>query len=105
METNASRARQTDNPPLVVAMPKRTHSLAVAAMIVLCCLLGTGFYRGWFALSTRQETITHKVDINLTVDPERIKQDTKKAAVLTEEKAADLSKKLKKEASALRQQR
>jgi hypothetical protein len=105
MQTETSQAREIDNRPVVVAVPKRTHPPRTAAILAICCVLGTGFYRGWLALSTRQETITHKVDVNLTVDPERIEQDTTKAVVLTEEKAADLSRKLKREVSKLRQQR
>ena len=103
MENGVSHARQADNQAVVVTIAKRTHYFGLVA-VAISCLLGSGFYRGWFALSTQKEALTHKVDINLAVDPDRIERDAKKAANLTKMKAADLSAKLKKEAEQLRRQ-
>lgn len=47
--------------------------------IVLLCLVGIGFYRGWFALSSHRGGESNKVDINLTVDPDKAKADVEKA--------------------------
>jgi hypothetical protein len=103
MEKSVSDTGQANNRPVVVAMVKKTHYLGLVA-VVIGCLVGIGFYRGWFALSTQTETATHKVDINLTVDPDRVERDAKRAAELTKAEAAELSAKLKKEAKQLREQ-
>jgi hypothetical protein len=103
MEKNVSDTGQATNRPVVVAIVKKSHYLGLAAVVV-ACLVGIGFYRGWFALSTQKEMVTHKVDIDLTVDPDRIARDAKKAAELTKAEAAALSAKLKKESNQLREQ-
>jgi hypothetical protein len=44
--------------------------------VLIVCLVGIGFYRGWFALSrSGPDTGSGKVNINLTVDPDKAKQD------------------------------
>jgi hypothetical protein len=100
MESNVSRSEPEKEP---VAAPKRRHFLRFLA-VVLVCLVGLGFYRGWFALSARQEAETHKVDVNLSVDTDKMKADAKKAGEKTGEEAADLSAKVKQEAKRLREQ-
>ncbi|MFM9964886.1 MAG: hypothetical protein ACKV2Q_27090 [Planctomycetaceae bacterium] len=45
--------------------------LIVFATIVI----SLGFYRGWFALSGSREAVSHKVDVNLSVDTEKVKAD------------------------------
>lgn len=68
-------------------------------LIVLAILVvGVGFYRGWFALSSRSpDAESNKVDINLTVDRGKVKKDveevkdkTKELAHKTTEEAKDL---------------
>ena len=49
--------------------------MAVLVVLVLI-VVGVGFYRGWFALSRpAADTGSNKVNVNLTVDPDKIKQD------------------------------
>ena len=48
---------------------KRCWTLIVLALGVV----GLGFYRGRFVLSG--DTGSHKVDVNLTVDPDKMKED------------------------------
>ncbi len=103
MEKCVSDTAHANNGPVVVAIVKKAHYLGLVA-VAISCLVGIGFYRGWFALSTQKETVTHKVDINLTVDPDKIERDAKKAAEMTKAEAAELSAKLKKEAKQLREQ-
>ena len=51
---------------------KRFRSLLIVlAMIVI----GLGFYRGWFSVSGNREAVSHKVDVNLTVDADKVKAD------------------------------
>ena len=53
-------------------MRKLCSLLVVLAVIVV----GVGFYRGWFAMSsTNPDSGSHKVNINLTVDPDKVKAD------------------------------
>ncbi|HEY3242430.1 MAG TPA: hypothetical protein VGM03_03680 [Phycisphaerae bacterium] len=49
----------------------------VSVLLVLAlCVVGFGFYRGWFALSgPNRDTQTNKININLAVDPDQMKQD------------------------------
>jgi hypothetical protein len=103
MGNDSGRAQEPGNQPVVVVAPKRRH-FAGFVVVLLVCLGAVGFYRGWFAISTREETQTHKVDINLQVDTGKIKQDTKKVAEKTKEEATQLSAKVKEEAKRLREQ-
>ncbi len=53
---------------------KRTL-ITVLAVIALC-VVGFGFYRGWFALSSPSSgTGSNQVNVNLTVDPDKVKAD------------------------------
>ena len=66
-----------------------------AALIVLVLLaIGFGFYRGWFALSSRNpDAGNNKVNINLTVDRDKMHED----AQAVQDKAAELSNKFSEE--------
>jgi hypothetical protein len=70
------------------------------ALIVLAIvLLAAGFIRGWFALSgPHRVPESEKVDVNLTVDPQKIKED----AVDVKEKAIEFEGKVKEELQDLR---
>ncbi len=52
-------------------MNKFTTLLIVVAVV----LVGVGFYRGWFVLSSGQQVGSNKVDVNLTVDTDKVKAD------------------------------
>ena len=48
----------------------------LALLIVLAILvIGVGFYRGWFTVSHEREADSNKVDVNLTVDPDKVHED------------------------------
>jgi hypothetical protein len=48
----------------------------IVPVIVLGCIVGFGFYRGWFALSSHGAgTKSSKVDVNLTVDKGQMQKD------------------------------
>jgi hypothetical protein len=60
-----------------------------AALFVLAILvIALGFYRGWFMLSSGDADEGNKVNVNLTVDKDKIKEDAKavkkKTAELTD---------------------
>ena len=50
----------------------------IGVLILLAlCVVGFGFYRGWFTLSSSSsDTNSNKVDYNLTVDRDKVKADT-----------------------------
>jgi len=51
--------------------------LIMVVLVLLLCVVRFGFYRGWFALSSPSpEAGSNKVNISLTVDPDRLKADT-----------------------------
>ena len=58
--------------------------LIVLALVVV----GWGFYRGWFALSSSEADKGNKVNVNLTVDGDKVQEDVEavkeKTAELTE---------------------
>jgi len=61
--------------------------LAVLVVLVLL-VVGMGFYRGWFSLSTPEaDKGSNKVNIHLTVDPDKVKADAK----AVQEKATELT--------------
>ena len=57
-------------------------------VVLLLCVVGIGFYRSWFTVtSPSSDTESHKVDINLTMDPDKVKAD----AETVKDKAAELT--------------
>lgn len=48
--------------------------LFTVILLLLLCVVGVGFYRGWFALSSTRPD-DGKININLTVDPDKVKED------------------------------
>ena len=66
---------------------KKMTLLKVFVVLVLCAV-ALGFYRGWFVLSSHGSGDgEHKVDVNLTVDPGKAREDAEKL----EKKAKDLT--------------
>jgi len=55
---------------------------AVFVIIVALAVAGLGFYRGWFVVSSAGHVGSNKVDLNLTVDPDKVKSDAKQASPL-----------------------
>jgi len=67
-------------------------------LLLLICVVGIGFYRGWFSVSSHSiDADSHKVDLNLTVDGDKVKAD----AETVKEKAVELTGEAKQEASKL----
>jgi hypothetical protein len=54
-------------------------------LLILLIVVGVGFYRGWFVLSSARETTSNRVNINLTVDPDRVKEDADRVKEKTSE--------------------
>ena len=59
-------------------------TLMMVVLVLALCVVGLGFYRGWFVLSS-QEAGGNKVDINLTVDRDKVTQDAESVKEKTSE--------------------
>jgi hypothetical protein len=63
-------------------------------IVLVIVLLAAGFVRGWIALSApHRQPETNKVDVNLTVDPEKMKEDAERV----KEKAEEFEEKAREE--------
>ena len=50
--------------------------LLTVVVLVALLLIGVGFYRGWFAMSSSgSDSASKKVNVNLTVDRNKIEED------------------------------
>jgi cell division protein FtsX len=67
-------------------------------VVLVLCVVGVGFYRGWFAMSSpTRDTESNKVNINLSMDGDKVKED----AETVKEKATELTGKATEEAKDL----
>lgn len=84
-------------------MSMRTSSkLLLVFLVLVLCVVGFGFYSGWWALSSSSPNAdTNKVDVNLTVNPDKMKED----AATVKDKAADLTGQAKDKANELGDQK
>jgi hypothetical protein len=55
--------------------------------LLTAIVVSVGFYRGWFSVSGSRDAVSQKVDVSLTVDPEKAEAD----AELVKDKAKDLT--------------
>jgi hypothetical protein len=53
------------------------RSLVFVVVLLLICIGGFGFYRGWFQLST--DSTTQRPNATISVDKDKIHQDEQKA--------------------------
>lgn len=64
------------------------------ALVLLLCVVGIGFVRGWFVLSNPSPNAgSNKVNINLTVDRDKVEED----AETLRNKTSELTGKAKEE--------
>lgn len=67
-------------------------------IVLVICVAAIGFYRGWFAVSSHSpDAASQKVDINLSVDPDKMKAD----AETVKDKAVELTGQAKEGANEL----
>ena len=70
------------------------RTIITVLFVLLVCVVGVGFYRGWFALSSRSpDAGSNKVNINLTVDRDKMQED----AQAVQNKTAELTGKATEE--------
>lgn len=46
--------------------------------VLLLVVVVVGFFRGWFVLTSNSRDEDNKVNVNLTVDPDKVKEDAEK---------------------------
>jgi major membrane immunogen (membrane-anchored lipoprotein) len=64
--------------------------LSLVLVVLAILVVGIGFYRGWFALSSQsQDAESNKTDINVTVDRGKVKEDVQEV----KDKTTELAKK------------
>lgn len=61
----------------------------------LLCLVCVGFARGWFAVS-RPKEVDHKVNVELTISPEKMKDDARKVGEKVNEISNEVIDKVQK---------
>ena len=65
-------------------------------IVLLLCLVGIGFWRGWFSVSSpKSDTEGDKVNVNMSVDKGKIESDIKKAERKVEKGVSELEGKTK----------
>lgn len=65
-------------------------------LVLLICLVGIGFWRGWFSVSRpRSDTEGDKVNVSVSVDKGKIKSDIKKVERRVEKGVSALEGKTK----------
>jgi hypothetical protein len=64
------------------------NRILLVLLLIVACVVGIGFYRGWFATETN--TSDHKTNVNFSVDRDKIQDDVnslkRKVASTTESK-------------------
>jgi hypothetical protein len=79
----------------------RSH-VGLVVLFLVCLVIALGFYLNWFTLSHHREITTNKVDVSLRVDTDKMKRDVRNAGNRTEQKASQLSDKVRQEATDLK---
>lgn len=51
------------------------NRLAAFVIVLAIIIIGVGLYRGWFVVSSTGGSQSEKVNVNLTVDQAKMKQD------------------------------
>jgi hypothetical protein len=70
-------------------------SLIRSLVVLVICLVGIGLYRGWFSLANAaRDPETHKVNISVSVDADKMKADARKVKTRITEEVAQRVKQL-----------
>ena len=51
------------------------RNFLLVLLVLVLCGVGVGFSRGWFSLASPRDTESNKLNLNLTVDPDKMKDD------------------------------
>jgi hypothetical protein len=82
-------------------VPARRASGGLIVLALLCLVVAVAFYLGWFKASEHRDA-TNGVNVNLRVDSDKITHDVRTATDKTQQKASELSSKVKQETDSLK---
>ncbi len=51
------------------------RGLLIVVVLLIVSIVGLGFYRGWFLVSSNRDSENQKVNTTFTVDEEKIQED------------------------------
>lgn len=72
------------------------RSLVKVLVVLVICLVGIGFYLGWFSLSSSNpDQEGNKVNVNVSVDKGKMKSDVKRAEEKVKEEVQALGGKVR----------
>ena len=73
------------------------RSLIKLLVVLVICVLGIGFWQGWFSFSSspNPDPDGHKANFNVSVDRDKMKSDVKKAKEMVREEVGKLKGKAK----------
>jgi hypothetical protein len=72
------------------------RSLIKVVVVLLICFVVMGFCLGWFSFSSRSSNAEGgKVDVNMTVDKAKMKEDVKKVKEKVKEEVNEIGNKVK----------
>jgi cytoskeletal protein RodZ len=54
------------------------RALLIVVVLLIVGIVGVGFYRGWFQVSSNRDSEDQKVNTTFTIDEERIGEDKEK---------------------------
>jgi hypothetical protein len=54
------------------------RAILVVIVLLIVGIVGLGFYRGWFLMSSNRDSEDQKVNTTFTVDEEKIQEDKEK---------------------------
>jgi hypothetical protein len=54
------------------------RAIIIIVVLLIVGIVGVGFYRGWFLVSSNRDSEDQKVNTTFTVDEERIQEDKEK---------------------------
>jgi hypothetical protein len=74
---------------------RRPRFASVLFLLLVCAVVAIGFSRGWFQLSSSEDTTHNEIHVDLTLDRGKFQSDTEKAVDKTKQEASQLSDSIK----------
>jgi hypothetical protein len=74
------------------------RGLLIVVVLLIVGIVGLGFYRGWFQISSDRDRTDQKVNTTFTIDEEKIQEDKEKLqgfADQTKDEPAETSEEIK----------